>query len=362
MLAGRVSLVEGDEVLRPGADQGDLDRRQAALDPHQPRGRALHRTGRAGRVHPGGARGAQAGRRGDRDVQARPGGAAGRRERQRRDDEAARRRSSTSTTRRPGRSGSGATVADADEMALDTRSTKTVRVGTGAAMSATLPERPRLRDRRTTATSAGRRSPPRRRRPTRRSCRGRRRARHLARPPAASPARRATRRARATIATARRAVTTSSRPPPGRRPPGRPSSPPTGRSSTACAVAGVTFPADYVERRFPLTGARTGSAAAAAAPGEDRPEIDLAGPPEDPAISRRARRARAPGRRRLRGARPRVHERHDRQRRSGARSADARRRSADRRRPHPPRRVDDDHRAPHVRRRQLPRSINREHG
>ena len=32
MLAGRVSLVEGERGPRPGADQGDLDRRPAALD------------------------------------------------------------------------------------------------------------------------------------------------------------------------------------------------------------------------------------------------------------------------------------------------------------------------------------------
>ena len=37
---------------QPGSDQGDLDQRPAALDSDQPPGGALHRAGRARRVHP----------------------------------------------------------------------------------------------------------------------------------------------------------------------------------------------------------------------------------------------------------------------------------------------------------------------
>jgi len=51
------------------------------------------------------------------------------------------------------------------------------------------------------------------------------------------------------------------------------------------AADGLSFPADYVERRFPLKGAelRIGRSRGS---GEPAPEIDLASPPEDPGISR----------------------------------------------------------------------------
>jgi len=52
------------------------------------------------------------------------------------------------------------------------------------------------------------------------------------------------------------------------------------------AVDGVTFPVDYVERRFPLAEGETRIGRSRGQPGEERPEIDLAGPPADPGISR----------------------------------------------------------------------------
>jgi hypothetical protein len=53
------------------------------------------------------------------------------------------------------------------------------------------------------------------------------------------------------------------------------------------AVAGVTFPADYAERRFPLAEGENRIGRSHGHPGEEAPEIDLAGPPIDPGISRR---------------------------------------------------------------------------
>jgi pSer/pThr/pTyr-binding forkhead associated (FHA) protein len=52
------------------------------------------------------------------------------------------------------------------------------------------------------------------------------------------------------------------------------------------AVAGVTFPADYAERRCPLADGETRIGRSRGHPGEDHPEIDLAAPPVDPGISR----------------------------------------------------------------------------
>lgn len=52
------------------------------------------------------------------------------------------------------------------------------------------------------------------------------------------------------------------------------------------AVAGVTFPADYAERRCPLADGENRIGRSRGHPGEDRPEIDLAAPPVDPGISR----------------------------------------------------------------------------
>ena len=128
--AGSVSL-HGDEVLEPGPDQGGLDRRPAAVDPDQPPGGALHGAGRARRVHPGGPRRPKGRRRCDGDIQARPRRAAGDAKRQRRDHEAACgvvdvEDPATGTVRLRNQ------ITDVDEMALDTRSTRTVRVGPGA--------------------------------------------------------------------------------------------------------------------------------------------------------------------------------------------------------------------------------------
>jgi hypothetical protein len=52
------------------------------------------------------------------------------------------------------------------------------------------------------------------------------------------------------------------------------------------AVEGVTFPANYVARRFPLAEGENRIGRSRGHPGEDRPEIDLAAPPADPGISR----------------------------------------------------------------------------
>lgn len=53
------------------------------------------------------------------------------------------------------------------------------------------------------------------------------------------------------------------------------------------AVAGVTFPADFTERHFPLAEGENRIGRSRGHPGEEAPEIDLAGPPIDPGISRR---------------------------------------------------------------------------
>jgi FHA domain len=52
-----------------------------------------------------------------------------------------------------------------------------------------------------------------------------------------------------------------------------------------CASSGLAFPADYVERRFTLEGTPIRIGRSRGADGV-RPEIDLAGSPEDPGISR----------------------------------------------------------------------------
>jgi FHA domain-containing protein len=52
------------------------------------------------------------------------------------------------------------------------------------------------------------------------------------------------------------------------------------------AVAGVTFPVDYPERRCPLADGENRIGRSRGHPGEDCPEIDLAPPPVDPGISR----------------------------------------------------------------------------
>ena len=63
VLAGRLLARRRRRGGQPGADSRRLDRRRAALDPHQPRGRALHRPGRAGGGDPG--RASQARKAGD---------------------------------------------------------------------------------------------------------------------------------------------------------------------------------------------------------------------------------------------------------------------------------------------------------
>jgi hypothetical protein len=52
------------------------------------------------------------------------------------------------------------------------------------------------------------------------------------------------------------------------------------------AVAGVTFPADYAERRFALAGGENRIGRSRGRPDEPSPEIDLAATPADPGVSR----------------------------------------------------------------------------
>jgi hypothetical protein len=52
------------------------------------------------------------------------------------------------------------------------------------------------------------------------------------------------------------------------------------------AVSGVTFPADYLERRFPLAEGENRIGRSRGHPDEDAPEIDLTAPPVDPGVSR----------------------------------------------------------------------------
>jgi len=52
------------------------------------------------------------------------------------------------------------------------------------------------------------------------------------------------------------------------------------------AVAGVSFPSDYPERRFALADGENRIGRSRGQPDENAPEIDLAAPPVDPGISR----------------------------------------------------------------------------
>jgi hypothetical protein len=52
------------------------------------------------------------------------------------------------------------------------------------------------------------------------------------------------------------------------------------------AVAGLAFPDDYPPRRFAVAGAQVRIGRSRGRPGESPPEIDLAGTPADPGISR----------------------------------------------------------------------------
>ena len=115
------------EPRHAGAGQGDLVQRLGADREDRPAGRPLHGSDRARRDDPGGPGRQGRGRRGDRDHQARPRRPAGRRDRQRRGDLQA-----AQGGRRRGREGrhrpAQGAVDKADEMALDTASTKTTRI------------------------------------------------------------------------------------------------------------------------------------------------------------------------------------------------------------------------------------------
>lgn len=52
------------------------------------------------------------------------------------------------------------------------------------------------------------------------------------------------------------------------------------------APAGLEFPEDFTPRRFAVCGAAVRIGRSRGRPGEPLPEIDLAGPPADPGISR----------------------------------------------------------------------------
>jgi hypothetical protein len=52
------------------------------------------------------------------------------------------------------------------------------------------------------------------------------------------------------------------------------------------AVAGVSFPSGYAERRFPLSEGANRIGRSRGRPDEETPEIDLAAPPSDPGVSR----------------------------------------------------------------------------
>ena len=198
---------------RPGAGQGQVVRRRGPDHPDQPRGRALHRADRAGRGDPGGP-GRQGGRRrGDRDHASSAGPSSSPRPPATTRPPRGCARWSTSTTPTPARYGCKRDVDKADEMALDTASTKTTR---GSAVDDPgLPERPHS----TSAADycdvcgapidAGGAPAPRRRRgrpaPDRPAP-----AAGAARPPRArSPARTAAPRTRRTRCSARPAATTS---------------------------------------------------------------------------------------------------------------------------------------------------------
>jgi hypothetical protein len=52
------------------------------------------------------------------------------------------------------------------------------------------------------------------------------------------------------------------------------------------SVAGLSFPTDYATRRFPLEGPEIRIGRSRSGGGQPAPEIDLAGSPEDPGVSR----------------------------------------------------------------------------
>ena len=140
------SLVDRQAVLGQGLVRAVWTDDMAPSDPDQPASRALHRAGRAGAGDPGGPGGAQERRPGHRDGQARPRGALASASG---NEDTAKLLAkvvdvvdpATGTVRLKRK------VADADEMTLDTRSTKTVRTRTGASKDegsphASLPCRP----------------------------------------------------------------------------------------------------------------------------------------------------------------------------------------------------------------------------
>ena len=126
------SCVVGGDVVSSGPGQGHVVRRRRPDHAHRPGGRPLHRPGRAGRGHPGGPRRPGRRRRRHGHRQARPGRAAGRRNRATTRRRSGCARSSTSRTRARARCVCERDVDKLDEMALDTASTKTSRVGKAA--------------------------------------------------------------------------------------------------------------------------------------------------------------------------------------------------------------------------------------
>ena len=204
MLAGRVSLVVDGEVVSQALIRAVWTDDAAALDAHQPRGRPLHRaepswprrSRRASRRARPATRTTATFKLGRAVQLAAESGNDGTKL------EAAARRSSTIEDAAHRDVRLKREVDDADEMALDTRSTKT-RAGEAEAHDRDLSERPRLGDRRLlrSVRRADRRPDEQPRRPRRsRGAPARPRARPAARP--AAPA----------IASARPAATTSRRP------------------------------------------------------------------------------------------------------------------------------------------------------
>ena len=184
----RVQLVVGDEVVGAGSRARHLVRRLDADHADQPRGRALHRSGRARIGDPGGPGGQGRGRRRDRDDQARARRAARRRDRQRRSDGQAAEASSTSRTPTPAPCAQARRL----EARRDGARHQLDQDDAGAADERPVPATATSRRPTTSATSAASRSklrPPPRRRGTRRQLgRGATPASSLTLPPSPRPA------------------------------------------------------------------------------------------------------------------------------------------------------------------------------
>ena len=128
MLAARVSLVAGTEMLGQGLVRAIWTDDEALSTRINPR--VAHYTGQAELADAiqEGLEARKRGRRGDRDGQARPGGGRWPTSRATRTPPSCWPRWSTWSMRQSGTVRLKKKVEDADEMALDTRSTKTVRV------------------------------------------------------------------------------------------------------------------------------------------------------------------------------------------------------------------------------------------